>query len=510
MINFLKKNLIFFIVFITGASILIIEVTATRILAPYFGNTVFSVSSILGVILGALSLGYYIGGLWADKNPSFSFFFFLIFAAGIFSILIQALSKIALPFLEYGLNMKSGPPVASLILFFVPSLILGTMSPFAIKLQSLKDSKIGKVSGSIFFWSTLGSIAGSFTAGFFLIPYWGIEKIIISVGLFLITIGVLGVYFFSGENYINFIKKPKVFFFLIFIVSLALISPFLPKPKNIIFQKDGLYSEIVILDTEFKNEKTRLLYLDHVPHGAIFLNSEELPFPCLKYYSLYEIINPRIKRVLFIGGGAYAAPNKILSEQNNIERVDVVEIEPILYQLAQQYFQLKQDSRLFNHINDGRRFLKEEKRNYDMIFADAYSSIYTIPVHLTTQEFFKLVKDSLSENGFFLINVIGKLEESSDSFLLAEMKTFRSVFENSYFFAVESLDFKDRQNFIFLGLKNENKKIDFNEEKIIKNEKETIRNLPEKIINIKKMNLDSALMLSDDFAPVEYLVAKSL
>lgn len=509
MINFLRKNLIFFIVFITGAAVLIIEVAAIRILAPYFGNTIFSVSSILGIILGALSLGYYIGGLWADKNPSFAFFFFLIFAAGVFSILIQALSKIALPVLGYGLGLKTGPPIASLALFFAPSLFLGMMSPFAIKLQSLKDDRIGKVSGSVFFWSTLGSITGSFTAGFFLIPYWGIEKIILSVGFSLAAIGVLGIYSFKGDNYINFIKKPKTLFFFIFVLIFTLISLFFPKPENIIFQKDGLYSEIVVLDTEFENKKTRVLYLDRVPHGAIFLESEELPFPCLKHYSLYEIINPQIKQALFIGGGAYSAPSKILSDENSIERVDVVEIEPILYQLAKQYFRLQEDPRLFNHINDGRRFLKEENRNYDMIFADAYSSLYTIPVHLTTQEFFSLVKNSLSENGFFLINVIGNLKDGSNSFLLSEIKTFKSVFENSYFFAVESLDFNGRQNFIFLGLKNNDRKINLNDEKIINNEKEIIKNLPEKIVNIDNLNLDSALILSDNFAPVEYLIAES-
>lgn len=510
MINFLRKNLIFFIVFVTGAAVLIIEVTATRILAPYFGNTIFSVSSILGIILGALSLGYYIGGIWADKKPSFAFFFFLIFVAGIFSVLIQALSKIALPALGYGLGIKTGPPIASLALFFAPSLILGMMSPFAIKLQSLKDDQIGKVSGSIFFWSTLGSIAGSFIAGFFLIPHLGIEKIILSVGFFLAAIGALGIYVFKGNDYIDSIKKPKALFFLIFVSIFALISFFLPKPENIIFQKDGLYSNIVVLDTKFENKKTRILYLDRVPHGAVFLESEELPFPCLKYYSLYEIINPQIKNALFIGGGAYSAPNKILSDKNDIERVDVVEIEPILYQLAEEYFKFRKDPRLFNHINDGRRFLKEESRNYDMIFADAYSSLYTIPVHLTTQEFFTLAKKNLSNDGFFLINVIGDLKKGSNSFLFSEMKTFRSVFENSYFFAVESLDFEGKQNFIFLGLKNNDLKIEFDDEKIVHNEKETIRNLPSKVINVEELDLGSAVMLSDDFAPVEYLIAESL
>jgi len=165
--NFLKRNFLFFVVFTTGAAVLIIEITATRILAPYFGNTLFTISSIIGIVLGALSLGYYLGGVLADKYPKFSIFFFLIFIAGIFSLLIQVFSKTILPAIGYSLDMKLGPPIVSLILFLIPSLILGMMSPFAIKLKTLELKEVGKVSGKVFFWSTLGSIFGSFLAGFF-------------------------------------------------------------------------------------------------------------------------------------------------------------------------------------------------------------------------------------------------------------------------------------------------------------------------------------------------------
>ena len=141
LMNFLKENFLLFIVFITGAAVLVIEVTATRILAPYFGNTLFTISSIIGVVLGALSLGYYLGGILADRHPRLSVFFLLILTAGLFSLLIQPFSETFLPLLGEIFGMKTGPPAASLILFFVPSLLLGMMSPFAINLvlQSYAD-----------------------------------------------------------------------------------------------------------------------------------------------------------------------------------------------------------------------------------------------------------------------------------------------------------------------------------------------------------------------------------
>ncbi len=506
--NFFKRNFLFFIVFITGAAVLIIEVTATRILAPYFGNTLFTISSIIGIVLGALSLGYYIGGILADKYPKFSVFFFLIFIAGVFSLLIQGLSKTILPALGYGLDIKVGPPVISLILFFIPSLILGMMSPFAIKLKSFELKEIGKVSGSVFFWSTLGSVAGSFTAGFLLIPHFGISKIIISTGLVLVVTGILGFWFSKTDKSKNHFKKYKFLSFLIFVLLFSLASFFLPKPEFVIFQKDGLYSQITVEEVKIKGKQARVLRLDRSPEGAIFLESNELPFEYTRYYALYEIVNPQAEKALFLGGGAYSNPRRLLLDQNNIKIVDVVEIEPILYQLAKQYFKLREDPRLLNHIADGRRFLKETNENYDLIFADVYYSIYSIPIHFTTREFFSLAKSRLSENGIFLMNIIGKLEGKGSLLLLSEIKTFRSVFENSYLFAVDSPSRKGSQNFILLGLKNDSQRIDFRSKEVLENENEIIRNLSKKLVNFEGLDLDSAFILTDDFAPIEYLTAK--
>jgi spermidine synthase len=506
--NFLKRNFLFLIVLITGAAVLIIEVTATRILAPYFGNTLFTISSIIGIVLGALSFGYYIGGILADKYPKFSVFFFLIFIAGIFSLLIQVFSKTVLPTLGYTLDMKIGPPLISLILFFIPILILGMISPLAIKLKTLELKEIGKVSGKVFFWSTLGSIIGSFLAGFFLIPHFGISKIIISTGVILIIIGFLGGRFFGNDKYKNYFNRPQLFFFMIIVLLFSLITFFLPKKASVIFRKDGLYSQITIEDIKINNKKVRALRLDRTFEGAVFLESNELLFEYTKYYVIYEIINPQAEKALFLGGGAYSNPRKLLLDQNNIKRVDVVEIEPMLYQLAKQYFKLQEDPRLFNYITDGRRFLKDTNQKYDMIFADVYYSIYSIPIHFTTKEFFSLANSRLSENGLFLMNIIGRLEGEGNLFLLSEIKTFKSIFKDSYLFAVDSPNKKGLQNFILFGLKNNSQKIDFGSRQVLENENEVIRNLPKKLVDLKDLGLDSAFILTDDFVPIEYLIAK--
>lgn len=509
--QFFKRNLLSIIVFITGGAVLIIEVTAFRILAPYFGNTLYSTSSIIGVVLGALSFGYYLGGILADTYPRHSLFFLLIILAGISSFFIQGLSQILLPIVSSLFSIVIGPPVASFFLFFLPSLILGMMSPFAIKLKSLQQKGIGRISGSIFFWSTLGSIAGSFAAGFFLIPSFGIQTIIISTSSFLILIGVLGLVFTKQDPLKNFSKGQKLFFFFAFVFVLtSSLFLTLPKPEQVLFQKDGLYSRVVIKEGEINDKKIRVLQLDRAIEGGIFLESDELPFLYTRYYSLYKIFYPQAEKALFLGGGAYSTPRKLLSEINNIKKIDVVEIDPQLYALAKEYFMLKDDERLFNHIADGRRFLRKANENYDFIFTDVYYSISSIPVHFTTKEFFQLAKDRLSQDGFFVMNIIGQLKEGADQLILSEIKTFRSVFKSSYFFAVDSPNKKSLQNFIFLGFRNDSQMVDFSKPEILTHESEVIRQLPEKVVAVKELNLSSAYLLTDNFAPIEYLTAKMM
>src|SRR5688572_4445989 len=122
-------------VFLTGMAILIVEVAATRILAPYFGNSIFTFSSVIGIILAALSLGYYLGGRLADRRPSNFMFYGLIAAGGVSVLLLQLLNLMLLPRIAYQLSMIHGPLYISLLLFLLPALLIGMLSPFAIKLM---------------------------------------------------------------------------------------------------------------------------------------------------------------------------------------------------------------------------------------------------------------------------------------------------------------------------------------------------------------------------------------
>ncbi len=505
---FLKKYTIPFIVFVTGACVLVIEIVATRILAPYFGNTIFSISSVLSVVLAALSIGYYAGGRIADQHPSEKLFYSIIALSGACVVILHIIGIGFLSFFGYKLSITWGPLFTSFLLFFFQSLLLGTLSPFAIKIQSLnlEQSGIGSISGDIFFWSTLGSIFGSLLTGFFLIPNLGINTIIFSVGFLLIVLGLWPLI------KINFWIK-----LFLFLITLALYLSFTHNVESIIhsfdlksmvYSNEALYQKITIYDGVYENKPARFLFQDRNPSAVAFINSNELAAPYTKYYSLYQIFNPDIKQALMIGAGAYSVPKDLLYKKPQTI-IDVVEIEPSLLELGKKYFNVPDNPKLTTIVADGRRFLIDSPKKYDLIFSDAYSSIYSTPLHLTTQEFFTLAKSKLTNKGVFIANVIGSLSDKPQSFAMSEIKTFQSVFKNNYFFAVNDLSHSDLQNIIFVGYNGDNI-INVNDKVVKNNSDPIISNLAQKKIDLSKFDFSSHSILTDNFAPVEYLISKEL
>lgn len=505
--NFYKATIPFF-VFVTGACVLIIELLAIRMLAPYFGNTIFAVSSVISVVLAALSLGYYAGGKMADRYPKEELFYGIIAASGCCIIVLRLLGIIFLYQWGYKLSLTTGPFIAALFLFFPQSFLLGTLSPFAIKLQAMRQEAVGlgSVSGGIFFWSTLGSIFGSLSAGFFLIPTFGINSIILTIGVILIILGVFSM--LKVSVWLKLSSAATVLLVFVIFMHFLAVSLEAENKKAGWYSRDGVYQKITIHDGQYKGKPTRFLSQDRDSSAAQFIGSSELVYDYTKYYALYKIFNPGVRQALMIGGGGYSVPMALLSESPEIT-VEVAEIEPMLFNLIKAHFNIPDDKRLHNVVEDGRRFLAQTQKKYDLIFSDAYASLYSAPSHLTTQEFFTLAKSRLNDHGVFIANVIGSLAQKPESLALSEIKTFKQVFNNSYFFAVVSPESPTLQNLIFIGY-NSADIVDLQGTGVLSNGNVTIREASQKQINVDLFDLSGYPVLTDDFSPVEYLIAKEL
>ncbi len=498
-----KKYSLLGIVFLIGGCVLIIEIVAIRILSPYYGNTIFTVSSVISTVLVALSLGYYLGGRLADKYASERNFYTIILLSGLSIFSIYFLKLSLLPVMGYSLSMVSGPIVSSLALFFLPNILLGTLSPFAIKIQTLRfpNKGVGYAAGEIFFWSTTGSVSGSLLTGFVLIPLLETNKIILMVAAVIIVLGLFPLVKSRTNDKIVFSS------IILIILGILLNHTVLSKDSNILYNQAGIYEQILIYDREYDGKPARFLQQDLAHSGAIFLKSDELVYDYSNYIFLCEILKPDIRNIFIIGGGAYSLPMALLKIFPNAN-IDVAEIEPSLFLLAKKYFKVIETERLNNFITDGRRFLYETDKKYDLIFGDAYYGL-SFPHHLVTAEFFNLVKEKLNKDGIFMTNFMGDLSEEKPSFIISAIKTFKTVFPNSYFFAVQSPDRIGSQNIIFIGLTNE-KKINFTDHKIINHKNKFMRSLKTSEIDINKFDFSQHSIFTDDFSPVEYLMAKTI
>lgn len=490
--RFIHTHLLLLIVFITGAAVLVIEVAATRILSVYFGNTIFTVSSVLSVVLLALSLGYFIGGRLADKKASELLFFQIIALSGLSVFLLQLLNIYLIPEISSSLSLQHGPLVASTLLFLLPGFLLGMLSPLVAKLQNVRLAQvgIGQITGDVFFWSTLGSIVGSLLTGFYLIPSFGVNQIIVGTGVLLLLMGLLGIVMSHKTSF----TKLHVILFLLAVPVIHMSFIWMSDNKmgnGIVFAADGLYDNITIYDGIYDGKRARFLQQSTDASSAMYLDSPELVYPYTKYYETYKLIKPDIKTALVIGGGAYSVPKALLQADSDVV-VDVAEIEPEMFEISKRYFLVPDDPRLVNHVEDGRRFLAYSQKQYDVIFVDAFHT--SIPSHLTTEEFFQLSKSKLAPDGVFIMNAIGSLRDIKPSFLLSELKTFRSVYNNNHVFAVYSPSYDMTQNVMLVGYNTE-KRIDPGM-------------WSQNVVNHAPFDLSSHPTFTDNYAPVEYFITK--
>lgn len=418
------------VVFLCGAILMGLEMLGSRVLAPSFGNSIFVWGSLIGVFLSALAVGYYVGGLLADARPLRPMLGVPIAGAG---LLVLAIPHLAGPVSGLaGLGPRLGPLLAATLLFFPPTVLLGMVTPFAIRLQGASVPQLGRAAGRLYAVSTVGSIAGTLGTAFFLVPAVGVTDLLRYLGTALLLLG--GGLAAAGARW-------QVKAALAGIAALAvLLSPLRPvdvelapdgRLLRVLYRKDSLYHHIRVVE----GGGARYLRFDNSwQSGMSLADPAESVFPYPDYFHLAMVLRSNIRNVLFVGLGGGQAPKRFLRDYPWVQ-VDVVELDPEVVRVAREYFFLPDDPRLRVVVEDGRRYLEKTDRRYDLIVLDAYYAD-AIPFHLTTREFFRLVKDRLREGGLVTANVIGALEGRRAALFHAVYRTVAEVFPERYVFPV--------------------------------------------------------------------------
>ncbi|MGH2406413.1 MAG: fused MFS/spermidine synthase [bacterium] len=415
------------IVFVSGGVLLALEIIASRVLAPYFGNSIYVWGSLIGVFLAALSLGYATGGRLADRYPSPGLFSGIVFLAGLLTVPIPLLAPPVLDAIARAdLGPQLNPLAGAVTLFVVPSIVMGMVSPFAVRLRARTVTTMGQTAGSLYAISTVGSIVGTLATSFVLINYLGVRSIITLMGFVLMTMAVLG-WLVSRRLLVGAVGAA-----LALLLATGVARSAAATTPTSLYTRDTVYHRISVSD----EGPIRYLKLDNYWQSAL---DREQPrrtvFAYVDYLHLPLLFVPQPKRAMMVGLGGGTIPARYVADYPGVV-MEVAEIDPEVVATARQYFHVRQSDRLKIVSRDGRLHLRQSGGGHDIILTDAYL-IDTIPFHLATREFFALARSRLAPGGAVASNIIGALDGPNSRLFRAIYKTVRAVFPTVYVFPVD-------------------------------------------------------------------------
>ena len=483
----MKKYKLEIIVFLSGAIGMGLELIAARVLSPYVGSSNVVWTSIIGIILVSMSLGYWLGGKKADKEASGNVLSRLLLGSALFTSIIPLLETIVVKeFAGIVSNLIVAAILCAIIVFSIPSFILAMISPFAVKMKSMQETEIGSLSGRISSLSTIGSITGTFLMGFVLIPNIGVTNINIGITILLVVMSILARDDINKKYILSTISLVVVMIILMFIGKwvFKLANP------EILVDTDSQYSRIWVKQVNTAKTTYKTLQVDTGLESYIDTETGEMGAMYLRYYDLFEYLNKDAKSTLMIGGAAYTYPIHYLQKYED-KTIDVVEIDEKMTQIAEEQFGLNtKDERLKIYTQDGRSYLNYSENKYDTILIDAFKGL-NAPFELTTYEALIHAKNMLNDNGIVLTNIISSLEGEDTDFIEYEYATYKAVFDDVKIFQVQDRDYTESQNLILVGIKG-NPQI--NEDKY-----EEYKNY----LNMEITNFETdKKIVTDDFAPI--------
>jgi spermidine synthase len=437
-------------VFVSGAVVLGMEIAASRVLAPFFGNSLFVWGALIGVVLAGLAIGYWAGGWLADRMPTPGL---LAAVMGLGALLVLAIPALDEPVLEAIVRWDPGPrlnPLVSAIALFGPaSVVLAGVAPIAVRLSARSLTTLGQTAGRLFALSTAGSIAGTFATSFWLIPEFGTDQLLglAAAALFgaaalvalserRILIGALSAAGVVLAGYAAVQLAPETGGTL----SAAQTQNWSPLYRRVgyaegqapptageglklLYAKDTRYHRVTVSD----GGRTRYLRFDaSFQSGMIIGRPYETAFEYTDLFHLVRAYNPAARDVLFIGLGGGSFPKRLWRDFPDM-RLQGVELDPAVRDVAYRFFALPRDDRLKVATDDGRRYLDRNDKRYDAILIDAFFSD-AIPFHLFTQEFMELARSRLNPGGVIVTNTIGSIAGDTSELFRSVYRTYRSVF----------------------------------------------------------------------------------
>jgi spermidine synthase len=487
-------------VFATNFCIMTLELVAGRLIAPFVGVSLDTWTAVIGIVLAGITLGNWVGGIAADRWPSWRLVGFALTGAGLgalFSLTITsfgavALVSIPLPYVVGVLGITT--------IFLFPSIFLGMVSPIVAKMTVRDLATTGNVVGRIYASAALGSIVGTYATGFWLISQLGTRAIIITISVILL---IMALAFLDLEDWRGLPRRHKYVAAALLVVLLG--GAMVAVANDLCFAESRYYCIRVEMSDD---GTTKIMYLNRLLHSYTDLaHPEVLAYDYEKVFAtLYEYARQSEPRVLFVGGGAYTLP-RYLVYRYGTPAGTVVEIDPVVSEIAFSEFDMPRVSSIATANVDARIYMQNlaPDEKFDLIVGDAFSD-YSIPYHLTTREFSQMMANHLTAEGIYAANVIDSLEPGL--FVASYLRTLQDVFAHTYVFQpTRHFAATDRTTFVIVGSQQALDQERLREAASRLGYSSHVRPLADKLTDDLLTQGRRNMILTDDFVPVDNLIA---
>ena len=400
------NRFLYILVFVVGTASLGAEIAAVRLMAPFFGASTIVWANTIGVVLVALSIGYWLGGRLGDQRPDLRSLCLVVMAA---AVLLAVVPFVARPLFDISVDaldeIEAGAFVGSLfgVLFLiaVPVILLGTCSPWAIRLAVPDVEHAGRVAGRLYAISTAGSLLGTLLAALVLIPLVGTQRTFIIFGLAIAVVAAVGLGWRA-------VALPAA---IAGVIAIPVGTVKATDEGEVIFETESEHQYIRVID---QHDGDRALELNEgqathslLPAEGYLTDDVWDGYLVLPFAALSE--SP--ERIAILGNAA-GTTARAYGHYFPDTIVDGVEIDPELEEVGNRFFDMGSNPNLTVYNEDARPWLRSSDGGYDVIMVDAYRQPY-IPFYLATTEFFELARDRLAPGGVVIVNA-GHPEDSDD------------------------------------------------------------------------------------------------
>lgn len=498
------RRYLLFTVFVSGMTTLAAELAAGRLIGNVFGTSNIVWASIIGLILIYLTVGYFVGGKWADANPT-PRAMYRVLAWGAFTLGLvpyiagPVLRSAATAFEVLQVGVLGASFVAVLILFSVPITLLGMISPFAIRLSVDDTAHAGEISGKIYATSTLGSFIGTFLPTLIFIPAIGTTRTFLLFSLTLLFVALAGLGKFAGRReLLKLLWMPVV----LAIVAALWAGQSLKNNIGQVYETESAYNYIQVAEqngfTVLKLNEGQGIHSIYHP-DILQYNGPWDQFLVGPYF--YANKKPSdIKRIAIVGLAAGTTARQMTAVYGDIP-IDGYELDPKIVEVGQKYFDMNMPN-LNIYTGDGRLGLEQSPHKYDIIAVDAYRPPY-IPAHMTTQEFFQIAASHLTEDGVLVIN---SASVPGDRRLINGLATtIGTIFPSIY-----TVDIPGSLNTMIIGTKQKTQSENFAVNLMELSQDPDVHPLliatMQTTFSHLKSGYETTTVFTDDHAPIEWIV----